>query len=63
MNINKLRVEISGNEARIKQILVVVATLSVETDITQLDGETREMDVVVSRIIELERPIVTLEME
>jgi hypothetical protein len=63
MNINKLRVEISGNEARIKQILVVVATLSVETDITQLDGETRERDVVVSRIIELERPIATLEME
>jgi hypothetical protein len=63
MNINKLRVEISGNEARIKQILVVVATLSVETDITQLDGETRERDDVVSRIIELERPIATLEME
>jgi hypothetical protein len=57
MNINKLRVEISGNEARIKQILVVVATLSVETNITQLDGETRERDVVVSRIIELERPM------
>jgi hypothetical protein len=63
MNINKLRVEISGNEARIKQILVVVATLSVETDITQRDGETRERDDVVSRIIELERPIATLEME
>jgi hypothetical protein len=63
MNINKLRVEISGNEARIKQILVVVATLSVETNITQLDGETRERDVVVSRIIELERPIAELGME
>jgi hypothetical protein len=63
MSINKLRVEIGSNEARIKQILVNVATSSVETDMTQLDGETRERNVVVSRIVELERPMATLEME